>query len=94
MMKKNGGIYIKAGQSVSQMESLIPDEWIETFIPMQMQAPTSPFKEVRRVVTEDLGRPLEEVFSEFSETPVASASLAQVHRARLRATGEIVAVKV
>lgn len=76
------------------MESLIPDEWIETFIPMQMAAPTSPYKEVRRLILEDLGRPLEEIFSEFSETPVASASLAQVHRARLRSTGEIVAVKV
>ena len=34
MMSKNGGVYIKAGQSVSQMESLIPDEWIEVFEPM------------------------------------------------------------
>lgn len=76
------------------MESLIPDEWIEVFEPMQMKAPTSPIDEVKRVLEEDLGRPISEVFSEFSETPVASASLAQVHKARLRSTGELVAVKV
>lgn len=94
MMSTNGGVYIKAGQSVGQMESLIPDEWIEVFEPMQMRAPTSPIEEVKRVLEEDLGRPLSEVFSEFSEKPVASASLAQVHKAKLRSTGEIVAVKV
>ena len=76
------------------MESLIPDEWVEVFEPMQMQAPTTPFNEVKRVLEEDLGRPLEQVFSEFSERPVASASLAQVHKARLRESGEYVAVKV
>ena len=76
------------------MESLIPDEWVEVFEPMQMQAPTTPYDEVKRVLEEDLGRPLEQVFSEFSERPVASASLAQVHKARLRESGEYVAVKV
>ena len=94
MMRTNGGVYIKAGQSIAQMESLIPDEWIEIFEPMQQAAPTSPIEDVKRIVEEDIGRPLKEVFSEFSETPVASASLAQVHKAVLRETGELVAVKV
>ena len=92
--KGNGGLYIKFGQAMSQMEALVPDEWVDTFEPMQQNCPTSPFKDVKQVVEGDLGRKLEDVFSEFEETPVASASLAQVHRARLRSTGELVAVKV
>jgi len=94
MMKTNGGIFIKAGQQIAQLESLVPDEWIQVLEPMQMAAPTTSFERVKRVVEEDLGKPLDQVFSEFCETPVASASLAQVHKARLRETGEIVAVKV
>lgn len=76
------------------MQSLIPDEWIEVFEPMQDAAPTSTFEEVKKVLEDDLGKPLEEVFLWFSPKPEASASLAQVHRARLRSTGEIVAVKI
>lgn len=87
-------MYIKAGQSVSQMESLIPDEWIDTFEPMQQQAPTSKIEDVRKILNDELGRPIDDIFSEFSDQPVASASLAQVHKARLRETGELVAVKV
>ena len=76
MMQKNGGFYIKAGQSINQMGDLLPDEWIEVFEPMCNMAPTSPIKAVRQVLEEDLGQPIEEVFSEFSEKPIASASLA------------------
>ena len=94
MMRTNAGMYIKAGQSVAQMQSLIPDEYIEVFEPMQQAAPTTPYSEVKEVLERDLGRKIEEIFSEFSQTPVASASLAQVHKAKLRETGEIVAVKV
>ena len=79
---------------MGQLESLVPDEWIEVLEPMQMAAPTTGFEDVKQVVEEDLGMHLEDVFSEFSPTPVASASLAQVHKARLRGTGEVVAVKV
>ena len=61
---------------------------------MLMEAPFSNFKDVKQIVEEDLGSRLTEVFSEFAETPIASASLAQVHKAKLRSTGETVAVKV
>lgn len=49
---------------------------------------------MKRTFESETGRKLEEVFSEFEEAPIASASMAQVHRARLRSTGELVAVKV
>src|SRR5262249_43507930 len=48
----------------------------------------------RRTIEEDLGRPVDTVFSEFDDRPFAAASIGQLHRARLRATGQAVAVKV
>jgi|TARA_B110000285_G_C14653832_1_gene393051 ubiquinone biosynthesis protein len=49
---------------------------------------------VKTIVEAELGKPLEEIYSEFDKEPIASASLGQVHRAKLRSTGEQVAVKV
>jgi predicted unusual protein kinase regulating ubiquinone biosynthesis (AarF/ABC1/UbiB family) len=72
----------------------MPKQYIETFEPMCMKAPTTNFVDVRAIVEEETGRKLEETFSEFGEKPIASASLGQVHKARLRSTGQIVAVKV
>jgi len=59
-----------------------------------MQAPRTKFDDVRKIVESELKIKLEDVFSEFAEQPIASASLGQVHKARLKSTGEIVAVKV
>ena len=94
MFCANGGPYIKLGQMFGQLEQLMPKEYIDTFEPMCMKAPTTDFKDVRLIIEQETGRKLEEIFSEFAEKPIASASLAQVHKARLRETGETVAVKV
>ena len=91
---KNGGPYIKIGQMLGQFQALLPPEYITTFEPMLMQAPKTQFKHVKDIVELELGKPLFEIFSEFEEKPLASASLGQVHKARLRSTGEQVAVKV
>ena len=91
---KNGGPYIKIGQMLGQFHMLLPKQYISTFEPMLMQAPRTKFDDVKQIVKSELGRELEDVFSEFSEQPLASASLGQVHKARLRSTGEVVAVKV
>ena len=72
----------------------MPDEYCEVFEPMCMKAPTTAFPEVKKIVELELGRPLEDVFSEFAEKPIASASLGQVHKAKLATTGETVVVKV
>lgn len=94
MFCANGGPYIKLGQMFGQLDQLMPREYIETFEPMCMKAPTTSFADVRTIVEEETGRKLEDTFSEFGEKPIASASLGQVHKARLRSTGQIVAVKV
>ena len=58
-----------------QLEQLMPREYIETFEPMCMNAPKTDFKDVKSIIEEESGRKLEEIFSEFSEKPLASASL-------------------
>lgn len=88
-----GPTYIKLGQIISSGEGLFPSELVEEFRKCRDQVRAEPFDVVRRVVEEDLGRTLEEVFSSFDPEPLAAASIAQVHVARL-ATGEDVVVKV
>ncbi|KAF8381913.1 hypothetical protein PRIPAC_71055 [Pristionchus pacificus] len=90
----NGGVFVKVGQHVAALEYLIPKEYTKTLSVLMNKAPESTFEDVRGVVEEDLGMKLEEIFSEFAVIPVGAASLAQVHVARLRETGEKVAVKV
>ncbi len=88
-----GPTYIKLGQIISSGEGLFPEELVTEFKKCRDQVPAQPFNDVRAIVESDLGRPLEDVFSSFERTPLAAASIAQVHAATLR-TGEQVVVKV
>ena len=88
-----GPTYIKLGQILSSGEGLFPEELVREFRLCRDQVPAEPFAVVRRIVETDLGAPLERLFTEFDRTPVAAASVAQVHGARL-ASGEAVVVKV
>ena len=88
-----GPTFIKLGQIISSGEGLFPPELVDEFKRCRDQVPAETFTDVRRTVEDDLGVPLEDVFAEFAETPIAAASIAQVHVARLR-TGEEVVVKV
>ena len=88
-----GPTYIKLGQIISSGEGLFPEELVTEFKRCRDQVPAQPFSDVRAIVESDLGRPLEDVFSSFERTPLAAASIAQVHAATLR-TGERVVVKV
>jgi ubiquinone biosynthesis protein len=90
---KLGPTYVKLGQFLSLRPDLIPVDWCSEFKKLQDQVPPFPFAQVKKVLKNELGRDYAEIFSEFDETPVAAASISQVHRARLR-TGEEVAVKV
>jgi ubiquinone biosynthesis protein len=88
-----GPAYIKLGQIVSSGRGLFPDEVVEEFAALRDRVPPEPFAAVKAVVEEDLGRPLQEVFSRFEPESLAAASIAQVHAAQLR-SGEDVVVKV
>ena len=88
-----GPAYIKLGQIVSSGRGLFPEELVDEFKRCRDQVPAVPFEAVRQVVESELGQPLEAVFSEFDRVPLAAASIAQVHVARLR-SGEEVVVKV
>ncbi len=88
-----GPTYIKLGQIISSGEGIFPEELVEEFHLLRDRVPPERFPTVRRTIEEDLGRPLGEVFLSFDRTPIASASIAQVHAATLR-TGERVVVKV
>jgi ubiquinone biosynthesis protein len=88
-----GPAYIKLGQIVSSGQGFFPPELVDEFKRCRDQVPAEPFGLVRRVVEEDLGAPLERSFAWFDEQPIAAASIAQVHAARLPG-GEEVVVKV
>ena len=88
-----GPTYIKLGQIISSGEGLFPTELVEEFKKCRDQVPAESFEDVRRTVEADLGARLDDVFEYFDETPLAAASIAQVHAARLK-TGERVVVKV
>ncbi|HLF72261.1 MAG TPA: AarF/UbiB family protein [Dehalococcoidia bacterium] len=89
----NQGLLIKTAQFLSSRPDVVPDEYIEVLSSLQDEVPPEPFEVIRRVVERELGKPLEAVFSEFEPEPIASASLAQVHRAVLK-DGRIAAVKI
>ncbi len=88
-----GPTYIKLGQIISSGEGLFPAELVGEFKRCRDQVRAEPWELVRRVVEEDLGASIESVFERFDRTPLAAASIAQVHAATLR-TGEQVVVKV
>ncbi|MGE3326646.1 MAG: ABC1 kinase family protein [Acidimicrobiia bacterium] len=88
-----GPTYIKLGQIISSGEGLFPAELVKEFRLCRDQVPAETFDVVRRVVESELGRTLEQQFAWFDPTPLAAASIAQVHAARLH-TGEEVVVKV
>ncbi len=88
-----GPIFVKFGQILSTRRDLLPDDIAEELARLQDRVPPFPGEQARAIVEKALGAPVGELFAEFEVTPLASASVAQVHAARLHDGTEVV-VKV
>src|SRR6185503_9785619 len=93
LFRELGATFIKVGQIMSTRPDLIPEYISGALTELQDAVGPFPFESVVSTVEHDLGRPLSSVFAEFAPVPIASASVSQVHKARLP-DGRIVAVKV
>ncbi|HLF16359.1 MAG TPA: AarF/UbiB family protein, partial [Candidatus Thermoplasmatota archaeon] len=93
ILEELGPTFIKIGQLLATRPDLVPNAYVEEFKKLYDKTTPSPFQEVERVVREDLGRGISEVFASFEPQAIASASIGQVHRATLK-DGTEVAVKV
>lgn len=89
-----GPTFIKFGQILSMRPDLVPGLLVLELKKLQDQVPPAPQPAVQLLLEKALGRPMDTVFSEFDWTPLGSASLAQVHRARLKEEDKVVAVKI
>ncbi|CAN0923758.1 Uncharacterized aarF domain-containing protein kinase At5g05200, chloroplastic [Linum grandiflorum] len=94
LFERMGATYVKLGQFVASAPTLFPPEYVEEFQQCFDRAPTIPFQEIQAILREELGRPIEAVYEYVDPTPIASASIAQVHGARLKGSQEDVVIKV
>jgi ubiquinone biosynthesis protein len=88
-----GPTFVKFGQVLSTRPDILPDDVIAELEKLQDSVPPVPYEDIVKVVVDELGAPVEELFKTFDETPLAAASIGQVHRATLFDGSEVV-VKV
>lgn len=95
MLRTNRGLYIKLGQAIANQGDFFPKEYQRKFVKLYDDAPEDGWEQVDRVLRKNLGENYEtEVFECIDHNPIASASIAQVHKGKLKNNGEAVAIKV
>jgi hypothetical protein len=92
-LEELGTTAIKLGQILSTRADLLPPAYVDELAKLRDRVPPKPAAAIRQVIEREFGRPVDEVFARFDDEPLASASIGQVHAARLF-TGEEVVVKV
>ena len=93
MLEALGPTFVKVGQILSMRSEILPQAFCDELTKLRADADPMPYRTVIGTLESEYGRPVDEIFEHIDPTPLGSASLAQVHRARL-VTGEDVAVKV
>jgi ubiquinone biosynthesis protein len=88
-----GPTFVKLGQLLSTRPDVIPEAFIEEFTKLQDDVLPLPFEVIREVIERELKQPIADLFADFDPKPLASASISQVHAAKLK-TGESVVIKV
>ncbi|CAK9139797.1 unnamed protein product [Ilex paraguariensis] len=94
LFERMGATYVKLGQFIASAPTLFPPEYVQEFQYCFDRAPAVPFEEINIILRAELGRPIDTVYEYVDPTPIASASIAQVHGARLRGSQEDVVIKV
>lgn len=93
MLEELGPTFVKLGQILSMRPDLLPEDYIMELKKLQDEVPGVDFPYIKSLIESELGKKLEDIFDYFEEQPKAAASIAQVHRARLKSKEEVV-VKV
>jgi len=93
MLEELGPTFVKFGQLMSTQEGILPQSFIEELKNLQDNVEPFSFELVKSIIEESLGRNLNDIFDDFEKIPEASASLGQVHKAKLK-NGQYVAVKI
>ncbi|KAA3464604.1 putative aarF domain-containing protein kinase chloroplastic-like [Gossypium australe] len=99
LFERMGATYIKLGQItfcqfIASAPTLFPPEYVEEFQKCFDRAPAVPFEDIQAILREELGRPIDSIYEYIDPTPIASASIAQVHGARLKGSQDDVVIKV
>ena len=90
LFEKLGATYIKLGQFIASSPTLFPPEYVREFQTCLDQTPSVPYSTIRRIIQEELKGPISATFLSVDPLPLASASIAQVHKAKLRDGTEVV----